>query len=98
MFRKLLRSSALVFAILTLVVVSLPHSLASAAAVTNIRIFVGLGTGTDPNQVKDADALIQKWNSANPDIQVKFDYNDNATARDVLLTQVAGDQVPDIVG
>src|SRR5256885_13317014 len=83
----------LVLALLTLALPQQAH-----AAVTNIRIFVGLGTGTDDTQRKDADALIKEWNDAHPDIQIKFEYNDYATAKDVLLTQVAGGNAPDIVG
>jgi len=81
-----------------LMLASVPGHAANAAAVTNLRIFVGLGTGTDPTQEKEADALAKTWNDAHPDIQIKFEYNDNATVKDILLTQVASGNVPDIVG
>ncbi len=77
---------------------SLPSRSANAAAVTNLRIFVGLGTGSDTNQTAQEDALAKVWNDAHPDIQIKFEYTDNASARDVLLTQEASGNVPDIVG
>jgi len=65
-----------------LALASAPRQVANAAPVT-VRIFVGLGTGTDDAQTKEEDALIKEWNDKNPDIQVKFDYNDYNTARDV---------------
>src|ERR1051325_8252718 len=73
-------------------------SFANAQSPTNIRIYVGLGTGTDDNQRQAEDELAKEWNDSNPDIQIKFDYNDYASARDVLLTQNAGGNSPDIVG
>jgi len=90
---SLLLTSLLVCALL------LPAQLKSnAQSPVNIRIFVGLGTGTDDTQRKDQEALAKIWNDANPDIQIKFEFNDYATARDVLLTQIAGGNAPDIVG
>jgi multiple sugar transport system substrate-binding protein len=68
------------------------------AAPTQIRIYVGLGTGTDEQQRIDQDALAKAWNDNHSDIQITFQYNDYATARDVLLTQVAANTPPDIVG
>src|SRR5215813_13367942 len=93
-FRVLL-TIGLMFA---LALASAPRQIANAADPVNIRIFVGLGTGTDDTQVKQEDALAKEWNDANPDIQIKFEPNAYDTARDVLLTQVAGDNAPDIVG
>lgn len=71
---------------------------ARAADPVQLRIFVGLGTGTHDTDKVVEDALAKKWNDAHPDIQIKFDYNDNSTARDVLLTQAASDTPPDIAG
>jgi multiple sugar transport system substrate-binding protein len=98
MATKLLRPLALTATAVALALTALPRVPAQAANVVNLRIFVGLGTGTDDNQRTDEDALAKLWNDAHPDIQIKFEYNDYSTARDVLLTQIAGGQAPDIVG
>ncbi|HVO41507.1 MAG TPA: ABC transporter substrate-binding protein, partial [Aggregatilineales bacterium] len=98
MSKNLLRLLALMVTALVLAVSAFPRIPAAAANVVNLRIFVGLGTGTDDTQRQGQDALAKEWNAKHPDIQIKFEYNDYATARDVLLTQVAGGQAPDIVG
>ncbi|MEP7285046.1 MAG: extracellular solute-binding protein [Chloroflexota bacterium] len=98
MLKRLFRISIAVGLVVALVLISAPRQVVSAAAPVNIRIFVGLGTGTDDTQQKSQDALAKEWNDANPDIQIKFEYNDYNSARDVLLTQIAGGSVPDIVG
>src|SRR5437588_154734 len=97
MFKTPFRFSLIVLIAGLLILGSVPQS-ARAAAPANIRIYVGLGTGTDDQQRKDEETLIKQWNDKNPDIQVQFEYQDNATARDVLLTQIAGGNAPDIVG
>jgi multiple sugar transport system substrate-binding protein len=71
---------------------------AKAQNATNIRIFVGLGAGSQPGDKEKQDALAKEFNDSHKDIQIEFDVNPNVTARDVLLTQVAGDNPPDIVG
>lgn len=98
MSMRLLRVIVTVAGIMALTLVSVPARISTAAGPVNLRIFVGLGTGTDEGQVKQEDALAKQWNDANPDIQIKFDYNDYNTSRQVLLTQVAADNAPDLVG
>src|SRR5450432_3023981 len=93
-FRMLLTTALL----LALVFAAVPRQVANAADPVTIRIFVGLGTGTEDAQQKAQDALAKLWNDKNPDIQIKFEYNDYNSARDVLLTQVAAGNAPDIVG
>jgi multiple sugar transport system substrate-binding protein len=97
MRKNLFRMTAFLVSIFGLTLL-LTFSVANAQSVTNIRIYVGLGTGTDDNQRQAEDALAKEWNDANADIQIKFDYNDYSSARDVLLTQNAGGNSPDIVG
>src|SRR5689334_1883441 len=98
MSRKLLRPMVAAAILAALCLSTLSQIPAKAADVVNLRIFVGLGTGTDDEQRTAQDALAKEWNDAHPAIQIKFEYNDYATARDVLLTQIAGDHSPDIVG
>ncbi len=98
MSRSRFRTLLTVGLMLALALASAPRQVANAANPVNIRIFVGLGTGTDTSQTPEEDALAKEWNDKNPDIQIKFDYNDYNTAREVLLTQAQGGNVPDIVG
>jgi multiple sugar transport system substrate-binding protein len=63
-----------------------------------VRIFVGVGTGYRPEQQEAQNLLAEEWNATHEDIKVQFEFHDNTTARDELLTQVAGGDVPAIVG
>ncbi len=94
---KLFRVSIILAVAVAIVLGAAPRT-TRAADVANIRIFVGLGTGTHDTDKVVQDALAKEWNDAHPDIQIKFDINDNNTARDVLLTQAASDNPPDIAG
>lgn len=92
---KYLRVTLLALIVAALALSALP---ATAQSPVRIRIFVGVGTGYRPDQLDGQKALAEEWNAANPDIQITFDFNDNTTALDVLKTQIAGDNAPDIVG
>lgn len=71
---------------------------AQAQDPVTIRIFVGVGTGYLPEQQAAQVALAEEWNAAHEDIKVEFEFHDNETARDELLTQVSGGEAPAIVG
>jgi multiple sugar transport system substrate-binding protein len=95
MIHKLLRPGLLLFVALVLILSTAPVTAQNAI---NIRIFVGVGTGDRPDQQPQEDALAKLWNDTHKDIQIKFDYYQNAVARDQLITQVTGGNPPDIVG
>src|SRR5512134_2166865 len=95
MIHKLLRPGLLLLVALVLILSTAP---VTAQNVINIRIFVGVGTGDRPDQQPQEDALAKVWNDTHKDIQIKFDYYQNAVARDQLITQVTGGNPPDIVG
>jgi len=95
---KLFRISIITAVLFAIVMSAAPGSSLRAADPVNIRIFVGLGTGTHDTDIAVENALAKEWNDAHPDIQIKFDINDNGTARDVLLTQASSDNPPDIAG
>ena len=63
-----------------------------------VKIFVGLGTGYHPEQQAIQVALADEWNATHDDIKVEFEFHDNDTARDELLTRVASGDAPGIVG
>ncbi len=99
---KFLKRGLPVLVIVALLVVALlPSNNAKPAKAQDpvtIRIFVGVGTGYLPEQQAAQVALADEWNAAHEDIKIEFEFHDNETARDELLTQVSGGDVPAIVG
>ncbi len=65
---------------------------------TEIRWFVGLGTGSQDEQIAAQDAVVDAFNSSQDDITLIVEYVDNSTASDVLATQIAAGNAPDIIG
>ncbi len=62
-----------------------------------ITIFVGFGTGTEPEQIDLHNALAEEFNKTHDDIQVEFmtvAYDDHTTK---FSTMLAGGMTPDIV-
>ncbi|MFM8998382.1 MAG: extracellular solute-binding protein, partial [Candidatus Limnocylindrus sp.] len=69
------------------------------AEVVQLRWFVGLGTGDNvETQVPVQQAVVDRWNAANPNIQVTLEVVPNADAKNTLLTQNAAGNPPDVVG
>ncbi|MFM7782593.1 MAG: extracellular solute-binding protein, partial [Candidatus Limnocylindrus sp.] len=67
--------------------------------VVQLRWFVGLGTGDNvETQVPVQQAVVDRWNAANPNIQVTREVVPNADAKNTLLTQNAAGNPPDVVG
>jgi multiple sugar transport system substrate-binding protein len=71
---------------------------AKAREAIEVKIFVGVGTGWRAEQQDAQNALADQWNAEHEDIKVVFEFHDNATARDELLTRVAAGDPPAIVG
>jgi len=65
---------------------------------TTITWFVGLGTGTQPEQQKIEDAVVAKFNSSQDKIDLKVQYVDNKVSNDALATLLAANNGPDLVG
>ena len=63
-----------------------------------IRWFVGLGTGGNPEQIAAQEAVVEAFNSSRSDIQIKLEIVQNDVAYDTLSTQIASGNAPDIVG
>jgi multiple sugar transport system substrate-binding protein len=70
----------------------------AAPGVTKIRWYVGLGSGGNPEEIKKEKAFVAKFNSENPQYQLVLDIVQNQVAYDVLKTQIASGNAPDIVG
>lgn len=64
-----------------------------------IRWFIGLGAGGNPEEIEREEAFVEKFNAAYGDqYTLVMDVVPNETAYDVLKTQIASGDVPDIVG
>jgi multiple sugar transport system substrate-binding protein len=64
-----------------------------------IRWFIGLGAGGNPEEVEKEEAFVEAFNAKYGDkYKLVMDIVPNETAYDVLKTQIASGDVPDIVG
>jgi len=71
----------------------------SAAEKVQIRWYIGLGAGGNPEEQEKEKAFVEKFNAQYGDkYELVMDIVPNATAYDVLKTQIASGDVPDIVG
>src|SRR5581483_9694327 len=71
---------------------------AKAEKVT-ITWFVGLGTGTNKDQIDVQNKVVEKFNASHPDIELKINIAANNQAAPAALgTLIAGGDAPDIVG
>ena len=65
---------------------------------TQVRWYVGLGTGTDPAQVPTEQEVVKKFNESQDEIELLLEIVPYNSARDTLSTQIASGNGPDIVG
>ncbi len=63
-----------------------------------IRWYVGLGTGGNPEQIEAQEAVVDEFNASRDDIQIKLEIVQNDVAYDTLSTQIASGNAPDIIG
>jgi multiple sugar transport system substrate-binding protein len=70
-----------------------------AAEAVEIRWFIGLGAGGNPEEIEKEEAFVEEFNAKYGDrYKLVMDVVPNETAYDVLKTQIASGDVPDIVG
>ncbi len=70
----------------------------AATEKTQIRWFVGLGTGTNPEQVAIQEEVVADFNASQDQIELVLEIVPYDSARDTLATQIASGAGPDIVG
>lgn len=63
-----------------------------------VRWFVGLGTGSKPEQLAAEAVVVDDFNKAQSDIQLILEVAPYDSARDILSTEIASGNGPDIVG
>jgi multiple sugar transport system substrate-binding protein len=76
-----------------------PSPAAPCTTPTTIRWFIGLGAGSQPTQTDAIKAFAAKYKQANTDcIDLKLEIIPNANAADVLKSDIAAGNAPDIIG
>lgn len=73
-------------------------SVTAAQDRVQIRWFVGLGAGTDAPTIAAQEAVVEDFNASQDEIELVLEIVDNAQAYDVLNTQIAAGNAPDVVG
>jgi multiple sugar transport system substrate-binding protein len=63
-----------------------------------VRWFVGMGTGTDPVQVRAEQEVVNDFNRSQDKINLVLEIVPYDSAKDVLSTQIASGNGPDIIG
>ena len=84
--------------ILLCLVLALSAGLAGAQDPVQIRWYVGLGAGSDAALIDAQEQIVADYNESQSDIELVLEIVDNAQAYDVLSTQIAAGNAPDIVG
>ncbi len=69
-----------------------------AGGVAKVVIFVGMGTGTDPDQIDAQEALAEEFNSTHDDIEIEFLIVPHEEARERYLAMLSGGDAPELVG
>ncbi len=63
-----------------------------------VRWYVGVGTGSDIPQLQPQQDLVDEYNNSQDEIELILEVVDNDVAFDVLNTQIAAGNAPDLVG
>lgn len=82
---------------LCVIALLLVPSMAMAEKV-KVRWFVGLGTGSNEQQIAPQEKVVADFNKSQDKIELVLEIVANAQAYDILATQVAAGNAPDIVG
>ena len=75
-----------------------PATAAPSGDKVQIRWFVGLGTGTNPEQVAVQEEVVADFNASQDNIELVMEIVPYESARDTLSTQIASGAGPDVVG
>jgi ABC-type sugar transport system, periplasmic component len=63
-----------------------------------VRWFIGLGAGTQPAQIGPEQAFITAYNASQKDVYLQYEIVDNTQAANILKTEIAAGNAPDIIG
>jgi multiple sugar transport system substrate-binding protein len=65
---------------------------------TQIRWYIGLGAGGQPEQRAAQEAVVEEFNASQDEIELVVEIVENDVAYETLATQIASGNAPDIVG
>jgi multiple sugar transport system substrate-binding protein len=65
---------------------------------TVVRWFIGLGGGTQPAQIGPEQTFITAYNASQKDVYIQYEIVDNTQAANILKTEIAAGNAPDIIG
>ncbi|HTC85791.1 MAG TPA: hypothetical protein VK656_03760, partial [Candidatus Acidoferrum sp.] len=65
---------------------------------TVVRWFVGLGAGGQPQQLAAESKFVNDFNNSQKDVYISLEIYDNKVAANILKTQIAAGNAPDIIG
>jgi multiple sugar transport system substrate-binding protein len=65
---------------------------------TVVRWFVGLGAGGQPQQIAAQTQFVNDFNNSQKDVYISLEIYDNKVAGNILKTQIAAGNAPDIIG
>ncbi|NMC55559.1 MAG: extracellular solute-binding protein [Chloroflexi bacterium] len=71
---------------------------AAAGDRVQVRWFVGLGTGQQPEQVAAQEAVVKQFNESQDEIELVIEIVNYDVANDTLATEIAAGNAPDIIG
>ena len=63
-----------------------------------IRWFIGLGAGAQPQQIAAERKFADDFNNSQKEIYISTEIYDNKVAKDILQTQIAAGNPPDVIG
>lgn len=87
------------FVVLLIGVMALLVAPTAAQDKTVVNWFVGLGTGTQPNQIDVQNKVVEDFNASQNEIELKINIAaSNQVAPDALSTLIAAGTAPDIIG
>ncbi|GAB4008358.1 hypothetical protein GCM10029992_64520 [Glycomyces albus] len=70
----------------------------TASGRTEIRWFVGMGAGSDAPTIPAQEQIVEEFNASQDEIELVLEIVDADQAPDILSTQIATGDAPDIVG
>ena len=75
-----------------------PTEAGSPGEMAKVVIFIGMGTGTDPDQIEAQEALADEFNSTHDGIEIEFLIVPHEEAGERFLAMVSGGNAPQLVG
>lgn len=78
--------------------VVVPSVPANVGNMVVVRWFVGLGSGTQPNQIEAQKTFVKTYNASQNKIYINLEIVPNTNAYDILKTEIAAGNAPDIIG